>query len=106
MDLDGAPAPKAQLDYIGARPLQFRKSVALFESLDLGKQIPDLNLERLWLGPSESGVEVLSVPGGLVLSSSSHHQIDSGAVVPYGQSIYIRDMSTRAGLGIIDVSEP
>ncbi len=104
--LEGAPSPKAQLDYIGARPMQFRQSVALFEALDFGQNVPDEHLERLCFGPGESGVKILHIPGGLVLSSAGYQQLEPGANVRYGQSIYIRDLSTRAGLGIIDVSEP
>lgn len=106
LNLENAPAPKAQLDYIGARPLQFRKSLALFEEMDLGRHVPDPLLRRLRLSPAEGGARIVHIPGGLLLGSPTYRELSVGMLVPCGQSIYIRDLSTREGLGIIDISEP
>ncbi|MDX2006511.1 MAG: hypothetical protein SFU83_14660 [Meiothermus sp.] len=104
--LEGVPVPTAILDYTGPRPLQHRASLALFAETELGRPLGDPALGRLRLAPAKSGVRIAHIPGNLSVGLASRPNLEAGAVIPHGESLYLRDVSTRAGLGIIDVYEP
>lgn len=94
------------LDFFGAAPEQRRKYIpALMSECDLGEVIGDAGLERLRVRPGSGGLEVTHIPGHLSLSVGAKDPLTPGRTVEMGRIIYISDISTGAGIGILSVQK-
>jgi hypothetical protein len=103
--LEGVPIPLACLRYLGGRPEQRRKLMALVEATDMGQATGEQTLERLQFLPLPEGVRVEHIPGHLRLAAFVQ-DIRPGDTVWLGQSVFLYDLSSKASLGVIDVLEP
>lgn len=103
--LAGVPVPMACLCYLGGRPEQRRRRVLLVEAVDLGLATGETILERLRFAPSLQGVQLEHIPGHLRLTTIAA-DIRQGDTVALGQSVFIYELSSKAGLGVVDVLEP
>lgn len=94
------------LDFFGAAPEQRRKYIpTLMSEYDLGQAIGDAGLERLRVRPGLGGLEVIHIPGHLSLSVEAKDPVIPGQTVELGRTIYISDISSGVGIGILSVQK-
>lgn len=103
--LESVPVPLVCLRYLGGRPEQRRRMVLLVETTDLGLATGEIILERLRFTPLPEGAQLEHIPGHLRLAAFTA-DIKPGDTVALGQSVFLYDLSSKAGLGVIDVVEP
>jgi hypothetical protein len=94
------------LDFFGAVPEQRRKYIpTLMSEYDLGQAIGEVGLERLRVRPGPGGLEVIHIPGHLSLCVEARDPVTPGQTVELGRTIYISDISSGAGVGILSVQK-
>ncbi len=103
--LDGIPVPLMALRYLGGRPEQRSKTALITAATDLGEATGDLTLNRLRISPLPEGARVEHVPGHLRLVSA-FATINPGDIVPMRQSLFLLELSSKLGLGVVDILEP
>ena len=98
-------ATGARLLYLGGRPELRQQSVRVgSEGVDVGQATGDTQINRLVIAAIQGAIQIVHVPGHLLLSTLFDKHLTPGETVKFGESIYLKDLS-GASMGVMDVGE-